>query len=83
MKPDIAIGDHFRMSRLGAARCRRLAEKTGTVVGGSIYSSSVSVLFDGNKSPTTLHRDYIELISSKHDRGTNSKVADNQLIMDY
>jgi hypothetical protein len=73
MKSDIAIGDRFRMSPLGAARCRRLADKTGTVIGGSIYSSSVSVLFDGNKSPSRLHRDYIELISPKQDRSTDPK----------
>lgn len=64
MKPNILIGDRFRMSTLGAARCNRLALKTGTVIGRSIYSSSVHVMFDGNKSPCTLHRDYIELVSS-------------------
>lgn len=72
MKPDIEIGARFRMSTLGAVRCRRLAEKTGTVIGGSIYRSSVSVLFDGNKSPSTLHRDYIELIPPEQDRSNRA-----------
>jgi hypothetical protein len=52
------------MSALGAARCPRLADKEGVIVGLSRYQSSVRVLFDGSKSPTSLHRDYIEQIPS-------------------
>jgi hypothetical protein len=55
------------MSPLGAKRCKRLAKKTGIVTGGSVYSNSISVTFDGNRTPSTLHRDYIERISSKCD----------------
>jgi hypothetical protein len=58
----IVVGARFRMSVLGAARNPRLAEKEGTVVGGSRLNSSVRVLFDGRKSPMSLHRDYIEQI---------------------
>ncbi|MGC1560304.1 MAG: hypothetical protein WA820_10705 [Bradyrhizobium sp.] len=53
------------MSTLGAARNPRLAEKEGTIVGGSRLNSSVRVLFDGRKSPMSLHRDYIRLIPSQ------------------
>jgi hypothetical protein len=58
----IVVGTRFRMSALGAARNPRLADKEGTIVGGSRLNSSVRVLFDGRKSPISLHRDYIEQI---------------------
>ena len=62
MKPNLSIGVRVRMSPLGASRCARLAKKTGTVVGGSVYVNSVSVLFDGNRSRTTIHREYVEVM---------------------
>jgi hypothetical protein len=58
---NFSIGERIRISALGASRCPRLAGKTGKVVGRSIYINSVSVLFDGNRSPSTIHRDYVEL----------------------
>ena len=58
----ILVGARFRMSALGAARNPRLADKEGTIVGGSRLNSSLRVLFDGRKSPMSLHRDYIEQI---------------------
>jgi hypothetical protein len=62
MKPDITIGSRVRMSPLGAERCPSLADKLGTVVGGSVYNNSFSIRFDGNKSSTTLHHNYLEVI---------------------
>lgn len=56
----VAIGARFRMSALGAARSPRLAKKEGTIVGVSRINSSLRVLFDGSKSPISLHRDYVE-----------------------
>jgi hypothetical protein len=53
------------MSLLGAARNPRLADKEGTIVGSSRINSSVRVLFDGRKSPISLHRGYIEQVSSE------------------
>jgi hypothetical protein len=58
--PPIAIGTRFKMSALGAARSPRLAKKEGTIVGVSRINSSLRVLFDGSKSPISLHRDYVE-----------------------
>jgi hypothetical protein len=77
MKPDITIGSRVRMSSLGAKRCPSLADKLGTVVGGSVYNNSFSIRFDGNKSSTTLHQNYLELISS-YDRvpDTNTRPRD-------
>ncbi len=62
MKSDLSMGVRVRMSALGASRCARLANKTGTIVGGSVYVNSVSVLFDGNRSPTAIHREYVEVM---------------------
>jgi hypothetical protein len=62
MKQGLLIGDRVRISALGASRCPRLANKTGTIVGGSIYACSVSVLIDGNKTSSTFHRDYLEAV---------------------
>jgi hypothetical protein len=59
------IGTRFKMSVLGAARNPRLAEKEGIIVGSSRLNSSVRVLFEGRKSPMSLHRDYIEEIPSE------------------
>src|ERR1700740_25404 len=56
----IVIGVRFRMSSLGAVRHPRLADKEGTIVGASRLNSSIRVLFDGRKTPISLHRDYIE-----------------------
>ena len=61
------IGNRFRMSRLGSARSSILARKEGIIVGEGRYYRSVRVQFDGNKSPPTLHCDYIELIPLKTD----------------
>jgi hypothetical protein len=61
----VAIGARFRMSLLGAAHNPRLAEKEGTIVGSSRLNSSVRVLFDGRKSPISLHRGYIMQIPSE------------------
>jgi hypothetical protein len=50
------------MSALGAARCPRIAEKQGIIVGTGRYSNSIRVLFDGSKLPVSLHQGYVEQI---------------------
>jgi hypothetical protein len=50
------------MSALGTARSPRMAYKEGIILGGGRLTCSVRVLFDGAKSPVTLHRDYIDQI---------------------
>jgi hypothetical protein len=62
MKQDLSIGDRVQISTLGASRRPRLAGKVGTIVGRSIYANSVSVRLDGNKTTSTFHRDYLQLI---------------------
>jgi hypothetical protein len=48
------------MSALGAERCPNLVGREGIVVGSGLYRSTVRVMFDGFKSPTSLHNSYIE-----------------------
>jgi hypothetical protein len=59
----IVVGARCRMSLLGSTRNQRLAGKEGAVVGNSRLNSSVRVLFDGRRTPVSLHRDYIEPIT--------------------
>jgi hypothetical protein len=56
----ISVGSRVKLSVLGAARCPRIAEKQGVVVGVGRYSKSLRVLLDGSKLPVSLHRDYLE-----------------------
>jgi hypothetical protein len=64
MKSDFSIGDRVQISALGALRCPRIADRTGTIVGRSIYVNCARVLLDGNKSPTTINLDYLKEILS-------------------
>lgn len=52
-----------RLSPLGAKRCPNLAGREGVVIGTGHYRSTFRVLFDGFKSPTSLHGTYIELMT--------------------
>jgi hypothetical protein len=61
----IAIGDYFKVNELGALRCPNLADKTGIVVGLSRRTTGITVLFDGDKTPTCLYGGYI---SSTYER---------------
>jgi len=56
----ISIGARIKMSKLGRSRNRHFADKEGTVVGSGRLNRSFRVLFDGRKTPITLHQDYIE-----------------------
>jgi hypothetical protein len=60
LRPPLPLSTRFKMSELGAARSPKVAGKQGVIIGGGRYNSSVRVLFDGYKSPMSLHRDYIE-----------------------
>ena len=61
-----------RMSALGSARCPNLAGREGVIVGAGRYRSTVRIMFDGFKWPTSLHSTYIEAVvdegSSTHIR---------------
>jgi hypothetical protein len=59
------IGARFKMSAVGLKRSPSFAGKEGVIIGRGRYYRSVRVQFDSNRTSTTLHRDYIELIPSK------------------
>jgi len=52
------------MRALGSERSPVLAIKVGTVTGIRSDSRTIFVRFDGNRTTTTLHRDYIEPIEA-------------------
>jgi hypothetical protein len=58
----IAIGTRFKINELGAVRCPTLAGKVGTVVALGNHNTGITVLFDGARRPTCLHRDYISAL---------------------
>ena len=64
----IAVGTRFKISKLGAVRCPSLADKFGIVISLSRHNTGVTVLFDGDRRPTCLHRGYISSTSSTEAR---------------
>jgi hypothetical protein len=42
----------------------RLANRHGTVIGGSAYKDSLRVVLDGSKTPITLHQRYFRLMNN-------------------
>lgn len=56
---DLKIGDRVRLSPLGVERSGGSRSRTG-VIKGRTRGNGFYVLMDGNKSPSTLHRSYIE-----------------------
>jgi hypothetical protein len=68
---DLKLGSRFQLTRLGVERCSKRSGHAGVVVGFSRANGSIRVLFDGTKSPRSLHRTYIEFVSIS----SNSPVA--------
>jgi len=56
---DLAVGSRFRVKSLGK-HSRRLDGRTGRVVGFAHTKNALRVILDGQKSPQTLHRSYLE-----------------------
>lgn len=59
----IVVGTRFKMNKFGAARCPELANRSGVVIDVSPRTTGITVLFDGARRPTCLHRDFISPIS--------------------
>jgi hypothetical protein len=53
-----ALGSRCRV-RIGGRRSARLEGRLGTIVGFTHTKSGIRILFDGFKSPQTLHRSYL------------------------
>ena len=62
MTINFQLCDRVRLTELGVSRCPKIKARTGVVTGFPREGvARVSVLFDGNKRPTTVHRSYLEL----------------------
>jgi hypothetical protein len=59
-QPALPARTRVRMSALGAIRCPNLAGREGVIIGSGHYRSTFRIMFDGFKSPTSLHSTYIE-----------------------
>jgi hypothetical protein len=57
---ELKRGKRVRLSTLGKQRSPKVKVHTGILVGMSRRGGAVLVLMDGNRTPTTLHRSYIE-----------------------
>lgn len=67
-QPIFQIGDRVRLSELGASRMKRVLYKTGSVVGaGKASKLAVRVLFDGMRTPVSLHQSYLSSTSGKRE----------------
>jgi hypothetical protein len=60
---DLELGSRFQLTQLGAQRCSKFIGQVGIIVGFSRANGSIRVLFDGTKTPRSLHRTYIEPVS--------------------
>jgi len=58
----LTLGSSVRLSRLGVERCSKSSGQCGKIVGFSRANGSIRVLFEGMKTPRSLHRTYIEPI---------------------
>jgi hypothetical protein len=57
---ELKPGTRVRLTALGKERSPRLKSDVGKIVSISLHTSTVRVLFEGRKAPTTLHITYIE-----------------------
>lgn len=58
----LEVGARCRLTELGKLRSPKLASKVGSVSKKARAKNQVHLLFDGNKTPITLHRTYVEWI---------------------
>jgi hypothetical protein len=57
-----SLGTRCRLSVLGAQRFPRGVNNYCTVVGKGKTKNQIRVKFDGEKTPQTLHRSYLEMV---------------------
>ena len=60
-KTEFLIGSRCQVKANGSPR---LQGRMGTVVGWTQTKNGIRIVFDGSKSPQTLHRSYLELIAA-------------------
>ena len=57
---NLKLGSRFQLTQLGIERCSKFSGQAGVIVGFSRANGSIRVLFDGTKTPRSLHRTYLE-----------------------
>lgn len=61
-QPIFRVGDQVRLNELGTSRMKKARSKTGRVIGsGKNSKQTIRVLFEGLKTPVSLHQSYLEL----------------------
>ena len=65
-KKKIIAGDRVQLSALGRERCPRVRWQAGTVL--RVLAYQCDVLFDSNKTFTTVHVTYLELLTENGGR---------------
>jgi hypothetical protein len=66
-------GARCKLNQLGIERNPRTDMRAGTVIGKASTANTVRVLFDGSKTPVSLHRKYIELLANPEAKHSTSK----------
>jgi hypothetical protein len=62
--PEFIKGTRCRLSELGIATNPRATMKAGIILGRGRSANNVRILFDGLKTPVSLHKKYIEVIEA-------------------
>ena len=66
-------GMRIQLSALGKARSPRMKVHTGVIVGITHGSEGVRLILDGSKKPITLHKSYIEPITTDRHQGNRPR----------
>ena len=70
---EFAKGARCELNQLGIERHPRTDLRAGTVIGKASTPNTLRVLFDGSKTPVSLHRKYIQLLVSPEMKHSTSK----------
>jgi hypothetical protein len=61
----LSKGDRVHLSEFGCSRHPRDSDKKGTIVGQTRYPNSLRVIWDGSRSPVTMHKDYLRFFKEE------------------
>jgi hypothetical protein len=58
----ISKGDRISLSELGRSHHPRYTGREGTVIGYSVYPSSLRIIWDELRTPVAIHRNYLQRV---------------------
>jgi hypothetical protein len=61
----LSKGDRVHLSELGCSRHPRDSDKKSTIVGQTRYPNSLRTIWDGSRSPVTMHKDYLQFLKEE------------------